>query len=98
LLIFFVLAQVRHKNLHAPGRVMCTARPSWRSMTIAEMTYKKRMFNINVYLDEMISIDSHNRVSDYRILLLIGIRYSHEIIIIAINNNHRQPTGLILFL
>jgi len=43
---------------------MCTARPSWRSMTIADMVYKKYMFNVNVHLDGIISIDAKNRVSN----------------------------------
>ncbi|KAF0770419.1 delta(24)-sterol reductase-like isoform X1 [Aphis craccivora] len=54
--------QIRHRNKHAPDRVMCTARPSWRSMTIADMIYKKYMFNINVHLDGIISIDAKNRI------------------------------------
>lgn len=41
---------------------MCTARPSWKSMTLAEMVYKKSMFNINVHLNGIISINSENRV------------------------------------
>lgn len=46
---------------------MCTARPSWRSMTVADMTYKKYMHNINVHaLDRIISIDDKSRVSDRR--------------------------------
>lgn len=43
---------------------MCTAKPSWKSMTLAEMTYKKFMFNINIHLDGIISIDSKTRVSE----------------------------------
>lgn len=42
---------------------MCTAKPSWKSMTVAEMTYKKCMFNINIHLDGIISIDTKTQVS-----------------------------------
>lgn len=56
--------QVRRRNEHSPNRVMCTAKPSWRSMTLAEMVYKKYMVNINVRLDGMIAIDSKTRVSN----------------------------------
>jgi len=44
--------------------MMCTARPSWKSMTIADMTYKKYMRNINVQLNGIISINGDARVRD----------------------------------
>ncbi|XP_022169098.1 delta(24)-sterol reductase-like isoform X1 [Myzus persicae] len=53
--------QIKHRNEHAPDRVMCTARPSWRSMTIADMVYKKYMYNIDVQLDGIVSINAKNQ-------------------------------------
>ncbi|KAE9525143.1 hypothetical protein AGLY_014557 [Aphis glycines] len=84
-----IQCEVRHKNFHAPGRVMCTARPSWKSMTIAEMTYKKRMFNINVHLDEMISIDSHNRKVRVEPSITVG-----QLIPILIQSGWTVPVAL----
>ncbi|CAI6345117.1 unnamed protein product [Macrosiphum euphorbiae] len=56
-----VQRQIRHRNKLAPDQVMCTARPSWRSMTIADMAYKKYMFNIDVHLDGIVSINAKTR-------------------------------------
>lgn len=65
---------------------MCTARPSWRSMTIADMAYKKYMFNINVHLDGIISINAKNQVSirnsdDYTVQYLCSLlQYQNSVL------------------
>lgn len=61
-----VFVQIRQRNEKAQNQVMCTARPSWRSMTIADMVYKNCMFNVDVHLDGIISIDGKTRVTYYR--------------------------------
>lgn len=43
---------------------MCTGRPSWKSMTIAAIIYKKSMFNININLNGIISINEKTQVSN----------------------------------
>jgi len=59
-----IVLQIRQRNMSGVNQVMCTARPSWRCMTIADVAYKKTMFNVNVHLDGIISIDRETQVSD----------------------------------
>ncbi|XP_022165328.1 delta(24)-sterol reductase-like isoform X3 [Myzus persicae] len=84
-----IQCEVRHRKVYAPNHVMCTARPSWRSMTLAEMTYKKCMFNINVHLDKMISIDSHNRTVRVEPSITVG-----QLIPILIQSGWTVPVAL----
>lgn len=64
-----MFVQIRQRNKKAQNQVMCTARPSWRSMTIADMVYKNCMFNVDVHLDGIISIDGKAQVNDNNVLL-----------------------------
>jgi len=52
--------QVRRWKVEGKGRKMCTARPSWKSVSPQSLAYKDSMYRIEVDLDHVLSIDKVN--------------------------------------
>jgi len=52
--------QVRRWRVEGKGRKMCTARPSWKSVSPQSIAYKGSMYRIEVDLDHVLSIDKAN--------------------------------------
>jgi len=53
--------QVRRWRVDGKGRKMCTARPSWKSVSPQSIAYKGSMYRIEVDLDHILSIDKANQ-------------------------------------
>ena len=54
--------QVREWKASGSKKQMCTAHPCWKSITLQETTYKTRMHQIKIDLDEIILIDTENKI------------------------------------
>ena len=56
-----VQEQVRAWRKEGQGRKMCTARPSWMSISQQKLGYKERMFRVKVdSLQDIVSVDRKN--------------------------------------
>jgi len=53
--------QVRRWKVEGRGRKMCTARPSWKSISPQSIAYKGSMYRIELDLDHVLSIDKANQ-------------------------------------
>ncbi|XP_050425506.1 delta(24)-sterol reductase-like [Adelges cooleyi] len=53
--------RIRLRNEKDPNRMMCTAKPSWKSVSLADILYKKHMHNVDVHLDAIIAIDTESQ-------------------------------------
>ncbi|XP_050529828.1 delta(24)-sterol reductase-like isoform X4 [Daktulosphaira vitifoliae] len=51
---------IKRRNEKAPNLMMCTSRPSWKCLSLDNMLYKKYMYNIDVHLNNVLSIDVKN--------------------------------------
>jgi len=51
---------------------MCTARPGWQSITFQQQLYKKRMFNVNIDMKDIIKIDPENKFVRVEPMVTIG--------------------------
>jgi len=47
-------------------KVMCTARPSWKSISFQPMAYKNKMHKINIDLPDILSIDKDKKTCSSR--------------------------------
>ena len=45
----FVQKQVKDWQIHGHGRKMCTARPTWMSITQQRITYKDKAYQVQVF-------------------------------------------------
>ena len=52
--------QVKEWIASGSKKKMCTARPVWKSITIQKVTYKERMWQINVDMEDILLIDTEN--------------------------------------
>jgi delta24-sterol reductase len=64
--------QVRRWRVEGRGRKMCTARPSWKSVSPQSIAYKGSMYRIEVDLDHVISIDRVNQYVHVEPSICIG--------------------------
>ena len=51
---------------------MCTARPGWQSVTLQQQHYKKRMYNIELDMPDIIEIDEENKFVRVEPMVTIG--------------------------
>ena len=51
---------------------MCTARPGWQSITLQQLHYKKRMYNIRIDLPDIIKIDEENKYVRVEPMVTVG--------------------------
>ena len=51
---------------------MCTARPGWQSITLQQQHYKKRMYNIEIDMPDIIEIDEENKFVRVEPMVTIG--------------------------
>jgi len=52
-----VQEQVRRWRVEGNGRKMCTARPSWKSVTPVKVGYKDKMYRVAVNLDRVLEVN-----------------------------------------
>ena len=65
--------QVREWRKEGRGRKMCTARPSWMSISQQQLGYKDRMFRVRVdFLQDIVSLDKENMLVSVEPGITIG--------------------------
>lgn len=65
--------QVRAWRTEGEGRKMCTARPSWMSISQQQLGYKDRMFRVRVdFLQDIVNIDRENMLVSVEPGITIG--------------------------
>ena len=57
----FVQKQVLDWQTNGNGRKMCTARPTWMSITQQKITYKDNAYRVKVNLMDILSVDTEEK-------------------------------------
>ncbi|XP_033219079.1 delta(24)-sterol reductase-like [Belonocnema kinseyi] len=67
-----VQKQVRKWKESGEQQLMCTARPSWQTMSFRQGTYKSSMFNININLVDVLEVNVENKYVQVEPLVTMG--------------------------
>ncbi|CAB4056696.1 DHCR24 [Lepeophtheirus salmonis] len=67
-----VQRQVRRRIELGDKRLMCTARPQWKSITQQKMLYKEKCYQIEINMSDIISIDEKRRKVYVEPMVTIG--------------------------
>jgi delta24-sterol reductase len=72
-----VQRQVREWQVKGNGRKMCSARPSWMSISLQRLGYKDTLYNVVVDLPDVLEIDTKKMVVKVEPSVPIG-RFSKD--------------------
>lgn len=67
-----VQQQVREWKSSGCQQPMCTARPGWKSITLQQLTYKDRMYKVEIDMANIIKIDEDKRLVRVEPMVTIG--------------------------
>ncbi|XP_023348946.1 delta(24)-sterol reductase [Eurytemora carolleeae] len=70
--VAFVQSQVRDYQTKGEGKGMCTARPGWQTISPQNMSYKQRMYPIQVNLVDVLEIDAERKTVRVEPLVSMG--------------------------
>merc|ERR1719361_2820555 len=51
---------------------MCSSRPSWKSITLQNLTYKDTLYKVEINLSNIISLDTERRIVRVEPMVTIG--------------------------
>jgi delta24-sterol reductase len=71
-MFYQVQRQVRAWRQQGNGRKMCSARPSWMSISMQTLGYKDTLYNIAIDLPDVLEIDAKNMVVKVEPSVTIG--------------------------